>query len=531
MRYALTDVATSVDHQRRVNARTWLAGYGAVLVLCAVVGALGVRSAPQPLALPLTMLLLAAGAVALKPVFGIYLIGFFVLFSDASISPWFPFAKNLSSRESVLYLSDGLTISPLEVLLGVTAASWLLHLLIDRREVTLVRARLFKPMLVFTGFVFFGIAYGTVMGGNRWFAVWEFRPLLYLPIMYILVTNLFTTRRQYVRLFLVMLVALLAHAVLALDKYLQLSAAEREGLESLVDHGSAVQFGMILLAVLAAWMLPKSPTWMRVVLPVLAVPVAWTWVVSERRAAAIGLAVGLILVAAVLALVKPKRLLVIAPVLLLLIVGYLGAFWQSEDPIGFPAQAIKSVIAPGDTSSQDQSSNVYRAIENYDIMFTIKSKPLTGLGFGHAFYKPIPLPDISFFVFYQYIPHNSILWIWIKLGIGGFLAMLYLFGSALRAGVRSIMQARPGRDLLMTVLAAGYIVMYLVFAYVDIAWDPRSMICVAVAMAICSSYAGLPDDETRAGHTADPLEQDSDRLALDGQPASVQTRQPVLAST
>jgi O-antigen ligase len=498
MRLALTGVPTTVDDQRRLNARTWLAGYAAVLLLCAAIGAFAVRAVPQPLALPLTMLLLTTGAVALKPVFGIYLIGFFVLFTDAAISPWFPFAKNLSSRESVLFLSDGLTISPLELLLGLTAAAWLLRLLIDRSEVTLVRARLLTPILVFTGFVLFGILYGAVTGGNRWFAVWEFRPLLYLPIVYILVTNLFTTRRQYVRLLLVMLVALVAHSLLALDKYFGLSGAEREGLESLVEHGSAVQFGMVLLAVLAAWMLPRSPTWMRVVLPVLAVPVAWAWVVSERRAAAIGLAVALILVAAVLGLVKPKRLLIIAPILLVLIVGYLGAFWRSEEPIGFPAQAIKSVIAPGDTSEKDRSSDVYRAIENYDIMYTIKSKPITGLGFGHAFYQPIQLPSISFFVFYQYIPHNSILWIWIKLGIGGFVAMLFLFGSAVRNGIRSVLGMRPGPDLIVTVLATGYIVMYLVFAYVDIAWDPRSMICAAVAMAICSEYARLGSSGERA---------------------------------
>ena len=71
---------------------------------------------------------------------------------------------------------------------------------------------------------------------------------------------------------------------------------------------------------------------------------------------------------------------------------------------------------------------MYRTVENLDINATINAKPLTGLGFGQKFYRPFPLPDISFFLFYEYIPHNSILWIWIKTGVGGFVAMLFLFG-------------------------------------------------------------------------------------------------------
>ena len=70
-------------------------------------------------------------------------------------------------------------------------------------------------------------------------------------------------------------------------------------------------------------------------------------------------------------------------------------------------------------------------------------------------------------------------------------AMLFLFGSAIRQGVHTILRVRSGADLVLTFSAAAYLVMYLVFAYVDIAWDTRSMVTVAVAMAICSEYARL----------------------------------------
>ncbi len=89
-------------------------------------------------------------------------------------------------------------------------------------------------------------------------------------------------------------------------------------------------------------------------------------------------------------------------------------------------QAVKTVIAPGQLSLEDQSSDLYRQIEAYDIWYTIRSNELFGVGFGQQFLRPWQLPDISFFVFWEYMPHNSILWIWMKMGIGGFMAMLYL---------------------------------------------------------------------------------------------------------
>jgi O-antigen ligase len=379
------------------------------------------------------------------------------------------------------------------VLLAATALPWLIRLALDRTSPPFVRAGLFRPMMIFTGFLVAGFAFGLATGGDRYVAMWEFRPFLYLPIIYVLMTNLFTTRRQYRLLAMVMLLALLVHSVLALDKWRGIPAVEREHLENLVDHGSAMQMSAVLVAAIAAWLLPRSKRMPRWSLLLAAVPVGWIWLVSRRRAAVIGLAVSVILVGVLLARVKPRRFLTIAPLIIIVVIGYLGAFWTSQSAIGFPAQAIKTVIAPNQISQRDQSSNLYRIIENFDISYTIQARPITGLGFGHKFYRPAPLPDISVFPFFEYIPHNSVLWIWIKTGLGGFLAMLYLFGSAVRRGIRTILSTGEARDLLLTVVATAYVIMYLVFAYVDIAWDTRSMVVVAIAMAICSEYARLAD--------------------------------------
>ena len=122
-------------------------------------------------------------------------------------SPWWPFTKNLSSRESIFFVTDSLSINPLEILLVVTTVSWLLQRLDDplwqfrRGAPADAAARVHR-----------------LRGPRRSCAAWppvataasrcfEVRPLLYLALIYMLVTNLLTTRRQYVRLVVLAFVA------------------------------------------------------------------------------------------------------------------------------------------------------------------------------------------------------------------------------------------------------------------------------------------------------------------------------------
>ena len=472
--------AATVDQQRRTDSRTWAAVYVAVVCLSAVLGLLALQTAPAPFALPVTMLVLGCLLVAVKPVAGLYLLVFFTLCTDTSISPWFPFAKNLSSQESILYMGDSINISPLKIVVGVMAVSLVLRLLLDRSSPRFVRGALFRPMMAFTAFIIGGFVFGQITGGDRYVAVWEARPIFYLPVVYILFTNLFTTRRQYQRIAVTAFVALLVHSLLALRVLHQLPAADRATLESLVDHGSAVQFDVVLLVAFAAWLIPRAPRPVRWLVPLAAIPIGWVWLVSQRRAAAIGLAVGFLVLGLLMVRLNPKRLRAVGPVFAVVAVGYLGAFWHSESAVGFPAQSIKSVIAPGSVSEKDQSSDIYRILENVDISATIHYRPITGVGFGQKFLRPAPLPDISNFPFYEYIPHNSILWVWLKVGVGGFIAMLYLLGSAVRSGTKASMRLHRPAEVMLAVGATIYVIMYAVFAYVDIAWDGRSMVALAL---------------------------------------------------
>ncbi|MET0908777.1 MAG: O-antigen ligase family protein, partial [Ilumatobacteraceae bacterium] len=201
----------------------------------------------------------------------------------------------------------------------------------------------------------------------------------------------------------------------------------------------------------------------------------------------------------------------VVPIGAIVVIGYLGAFWTSESSAGFPAQAVKSVIAPNSMSAKDQSSNEYRRIENFNLSYTIRSSPITGLGFGQPFLRPVQLPDISGFEFNAYLPHNSLLWIWIKLGFAGFVTVLYLLARSLSLGARRIRDAAPGLDLFIASNAAMFVVMYAVYIFVDVAWEARNVTLMALAMGLCTGHliGERSDDQNQAETDPDSTDPDA----------------------
>jgi O-antigen ligase len=142
------------------------------------------------------------------------------------------------------------------------------------------------------------------------------------------------------------------------------------------------------------------------------------------------------------------------------------------------------VIAAEQASDEDQRSNDYRVLENRNIDFTIHQHPFTGVGFGQKFYIVASMPDISWFEWWEYITHNSIMWIWMKTGVGGFFSVLFLFGLAVVAGVRAL-GGQPGDEFSAVVLMATLsIVMHFIYACVDLSWEPQGIVYVATLMGL-----------------------------------------------
>jgi hypothetical protein len=476
-----TAPAPRLDQRRHQDAVSWWLWYLLCAAASLAVGYFTLKSAEQ-FSLAVVVLVLALAVAIVRPVIGLYLVAFFAITGDSVTASWYPFTKNFSSTESILYVSDQLIISPLELFLGAMVLGWVIRMVAQRRW-SIRRGPLLWPVLVFSGFMIAGLLYGLSRGGNSNAALWEFRSLMYVPIVFLLATNLLDRPAQYNRLLWCVMGAVFVNGIIAYVQLQQLDSLARMEIESFVAHGVTLPMNLMFVLIAAAWFFKSPSIAKRWVLPIMAVPVMIVYLFSERRSAFVGLIGAALLFAIILAWTNRKLFMRVVPITLVLFAGYTAAMWNNEGALGFPAQAVKSVVAPEQLSEKDQSSNAYRILETVDIVYTIRSARWTGLGFGHEFYKPVSLPGISSFLLADYMPHNSLLWIWIKAGIGGFVAMLYLFGTALRTGARSLLDLRTGDHAAITFTCAAFVLMYGVYTYVDIGWDAQNMVLLGIAFA------------------------------------------------
>jgi O-antigen ligase len=483
---------TTVTTQLEQDQRRWFGMFATLMTFAVAMAGIAYVTAPKPFSVAMLILVLASLASFLRPTIGVYTIVSMTLIGDIVTTTWWPFTKNLSSRESILYWTDSVSINPLEILLFVTTVSWLLQRLVDPTW-RLRRGALFTPLMFFLGFVLIGLFRGKFLGsGDTRIALFESRPLLYLPLIYILITNLLTTRRQYRILLLLAFTAIAIQSVFALSYYNSLSDEKREVLESLSEHSATIHMNALFVFFLAI-LLFKCRKELRWFIAAMIPTVAWAYFLSQRRAAMIALFVGLALLAIVLFYRRRRMFWFFTPACAVLIIGYLGATWNATGALGLPAQAVKTVLFPDQLAAADRSSDLYRQIESYDLWCTIQQNKVLGVGFGQKFLHPVALPDISFFEFWEYIPHNSVLWIWLKMGFFGFAATLFLFGRALQVGAASVLKVRSPEHVAIVLVGIAYVVMFLVFAYVDIAWDVRSTVFLAVAFALCGDFARMPE--------------------------------------
>ena len=433
--------------------------------------------------------LLGAAAILWQPRYGLYLILFFALVGDEILLPWYPFVKGFSSRESLFFIHDWFIVSPLELYIGLTAVSWFARR-IWQNHPRFRTGQLFRPAVAFAAALVFGVAYGLGTGGDLRIALWEARAVFYLVPLLLLTSNLLDTPAHMTTLLWVALAAVFLKGVYGSLYYLLVLRGDLNGVKRIAEHGAAIHLNAILVSAFAVWMYETSLL-KRVLLPLMLPFILLGYIAMQRRAAFVTVDIAIVLMLALLYRQRRRSFWKVAPVVLTLSGAYVAAAWDSPNTLAIPAQAIKSAIVAKQTNDRDQSSNDYRFLENQNIAATIGQHPFTGIGFGQKYSMVVPLPDISrFFEWWEYITHNSIMWIWMKSGIGGFFAMLCLIGLAVAGGVHALARL-PRDELSMVVLTATlYLVMHFIYACVDMSWDAASIVLVGASMGIvnCSEW-------------------------------------------
>jgi hypothetical protein len=303
--------------------------------------------------------------------------------------------------------------------------------------------------------------------------------------MLILTSNLIQTRLQVNRLIWLMALALSYKGILGVVYVATELKWDIGSVEAIAEHAMSIHLNAFFILAIAVWFYHDSVL-KRIIFPILTPFLLYSFFANHRRAGFLTLGLGIGIILTMLYRENRKLFFILAPTGVTAFILYLGAFWNNTGSIGIIARAVRSVV--GQPTARDASSNVYRDIENINTMFNIKSSPIFGLGFGNKFHIVAPMPDISFaFAWWEYITHNSIMWIWMEAGVGAFFSMLLLTGMTMIVGGRTVwkMPYGPLRGVALT--ATLYVLMHFIYAYADMSWEGISMTFVGTMMGLINS--------------------------------------------
>jgi hypothetical protein len=465
---------------------------GLVVVVAVAYAATVIASKGEPLLAAPLVGTLVAFAVLFRPVVGVYLLlGAALLFEQWPITGLEPLTAQTHFFENLSGFSDlPLRVSACDLLALLTLASWLLRRAVGRSAP--LRAGPLGWGIAAYGLM---VVLGTIIGfsrGGEWdgiAALAEARGPVYLCLLYLLTANLVRDRGQLVFLLWEVVLLIGVKAFQAVGNYVQmLNGPER--LEAVTGHEDVIFFDIAITLALVMVLLRVRGKLFYALLalqPVILV----ADLVTTRRVAFAALAASLAVVALLSMLERPRRTALMVGGGLLVFGVYTAAFWDQTGAAAEPARVLREVVDPYSISGRDQSSNVWRDIENANIAFTVKQLPLTGVGLGQEYlFQREPPKILGTFIYWRLTTHNAVLWMWLKAGPFGAFAFWLLVTQAVLFGLQiyrrlddPLLRAAAAFPVLLTITQV-------VFSSFDLGLTySRTMILLGVAMGLAAPLA------------------------------------------
>ena len=454
------------------------------------------------------IILLVAAVVlpwwAARPIRGVYL-----LFGAALLLEIFPlqfpdsltdnsaFFLNLNNSATSAGL-DGLPITPAEIVMVLALIIWIVA---ARKSGELERPRplMLAAYIAFMVVVLAAEMRGLLSGGNFNITLWEMRPQVYGFILFLLAGSLVRERKQLLTLGAMFFIAVAFKAALGDYRFFVTLGGSLGDRESILSHEESYFFALFVVGALAA--LIWYPRW-RVVLPVLLFTplVAIALLENHRRVGMLALWAGLaiVLTLAIRFEASMRKVLVPLTVVAVAVISvFMATYW--DHTYGTVGQIVRPVHSLFEPDQRDAQSNAYRDAENANILISYQSSPVIGMGFGRPMIYVYPMADISqVYSLWNIIPHNTLLWIGMRMGTIGYIALFALLGTAM---LEAMGQLRTRSDpLLRGVAAFGIvaIVAQLVIGWGDLGLENyRSMIILGTILGIISALPRIPDAAPR----------------------------------
>jgi O-Antigen ligase len=367
------------------------------------------------LVVPLAMA--AAIALLVRPLLAVVVTLLLTILAEGTTFGLFKFASHAYSS-----LFKGLNVVDLLVVLVVAAVG--LDLLRTRRQLKVPR-ELLLPLTFFALAMLVGIVMGRQHGIGLLSLVAASDILFYVIVLPIAVYNLDLPRPVIANLLRAAFVLATIKAILGLIEIASGRGTNIEGTAHLTYYEPAPNW-LILIALLTAFAAlvgrMRLQRWMYLALPVLILCI----VLSYRRSFWIGLVLALLLV--LLLGLRPlgRRLLLPIALMVGISIWLIGSIhFQAQSPI------TRRITSLSPTKLQANQEDRYRLDERANVLGEIKQHPISGLGMKvpwTATTRPLPLEHQNG---RQYV-HFAALWYWLKLGILGLIAYVWLLAAGVQ---------------------------------------------------------------------------------------------------
>jgi hypothetical protein len=459
-------------HNTALRLRTHL------IIAAAAVGAVvvGLMAGIQPALLSVPLLLVLPVILWRSPDFAV----FFLLATATLIEE---FTYNVGTHKGAFTANipwwrsaHGMILFPVEFFLLVVLLVWVLKAGLDG-TFGLPKSPVFTFLKVFWALLVLAVGVGLSHGAKLKFDLFELRSWIYLTLAILIAAAFINTRRALDVMLWIFVLGSGFKGIQGTIIFFSYARRMDPRPEAILGHEEAFFFGMFCAITCALWLYDVRGRLRRVATGLLPFVIIAD-LANARRTAWLILAVAILMLTTIALVTLPKRRKVLRRSLVVLVIGsalYLPAYWNHDGALAQPARAVRSQISP---SQRDAASDLYRQEENLNLINDIRGSGLLGSGFGIPIdYMQITNissidPNIAF------IPHNGILWIWLRLGMQGEIAFWCLMATCL---MRACSLARaPDRRLAMfgTLVACG-IVSYIIDGYEDMAFAEFR---IAVAM-------------------------------------------------
>jgi hypothetical protein len=362
---------------------------------------------------------------------------------------------------------SGLVFSPADLSVVLLLLVWITRG-VTQHTLRLPRSQVAAMMGLMVLLAVIALLRGIGLGGNdARAALWEIRPWVYMGATYLFASQFLTTRRAC-------RAALWTFVIGSGFKALQgvYIWVETRGIspapQAILAHEESFFFGLFVILTAALWIFRQRGA-LRITATALLPLVLLADLGNSRRDAILILGAGVVVLLVLAYAALPERrpmLRRIVAVTLLASAVYLPLEWNSTSTLAEPARAVQSVIAP---DARDQASNQYRLEEDANIGDNIKNgNPILGTGFGTPIdYGYVPIVNIQAVdSFILWVPHNGVLYVWMRMGLIGEVALWLFVAAGVMAGARASRSADREVALLGAVVGAA-LVGWVAMGYTD----------------------------------------------------------------